>query len=152
MTPKELLIPRYRLYAEYPGCPFKRGAILIEQQLGATNNPFYEDGMFGQPNAPSVYNPGNYPHNFEKMAWHEKRHLNDFPDYLRDMQGDIYKLEVVTTEGKPHLQITDIDGKRVDRGWIYLTPATKEEYNQYKTKHLDDLDRLAEGFINQFGE
>lgn len=149
MTPNELLRPRYRLYATYPGCPYYEGCILIQQSLGATNSPYYEDGMYGQPNAQAMYNPEKYPNNFSKLKWWENRAITDWPEYLRDMQGDVYSVEIGIIEDKPHLLIKDVENKPVYRGFVYLTPATKQEYSEYKGKYYTNKAAIAEGFINQ---
>lgn len=148
MTPKELLIPRYRLYAEYPGCPFKAGAMLIQHSLGATNVLYYEDGLYGQPNAQSIYNPENYPNNFVKLEWWEHRSIKDWPEYLRDMQGDVYRVEI-RVDPKPHILILDVEDKTISRDFVYLTPATLEQYFSYKEKFYVDRAEMAESFINQ---
>lgn len=150
MTPKELLIPRYRLYATYPNCPFPHGAILIEQQLGATINPYYEVDTFGRPNAPSLYNPENYPANFYLLDWWEFRNINELPEYLRDRRdGQVFKLEFVVVNGNPRINIVDINGKPIGNTFTYLTPATKEEYICYMEKYYIDQAQQAESFLNQ---
>lgn len=149
MTPKELLVPRYRLYATYPNCPFTVGTIFIEKDMGVTNNPYYEVGAFGIHAQPAIYNPEEYPNNFCKLNWWENRAIIDYPEYLRDMQGDVYKLEIVFIEDRPLLQMTDVEGKPVYRGFVYLTPATQGDFFSYKEKYLVDKAQQAESFLNQ---
>ena len=148
MTPKELLIPRYRLYATYPGCPYNVGTILIQQSLGATNSPYYEDGIYGQPNAQAIYNPENYPNNFAKLEWWQERSIKDWPEYLKTMQGEVYKISIKVD---PYLtiQTLDVEGDAVSIGFEYLTPATLEQYISYKEKFYVDQAQQADSFINQ---
>lgn len=134
MTPKELLIPRYRLYEDYPNCPFKVGHVLIQQDLGTTNNPYYEVGKFGLPNQPSLYNPENYPANFVKLGWWEMRAISDWPNYLRDMEGKVFQVSI-EIEPRLHILILDVNGKSINRNFHYLTPASEQEYLQYKEKY-----------------
>lgn len=149
METKELLIPRYQLYATYPNCPFELGCILIQQDIGATNNPYYEAGTFGIPNKPSLYNPENYPHNFSKLTWWEYRTINDFPEYLRDRQdGEIYRM-VIIIDTTPQIQLRNVEDVSVHRDFTYLTPATQTDYFTYKEKYLVDKARQADDFINQ---
>jgi hypothetical protein len=149
MTPKELLIPRYKLYSTYPGCPFELGCVLIQQDLGATNNPYYEVGKYGAPKLPSIYNPENYPNNFIKLNWWEDRTINEYPEYLRDIQGEVYKLEIVFIEDRPLIQLKDVEEQPVYRGFLYLTPTTKDDYFSHKEKYFVDRVQQAESFINQ---
>jgi hypothetical protein len=148
MTPQELLRPRYRLYATYPGCPFKLGSVLIQKDLGATNNPYYEVGMFGLPNQSSLYNPENYPSNFCKLEWWQERSINDWPEYLRDMQGVVYKV-IIQVDPTPRIEIQDVENNPVNRGFVYLTPATLEQYISYKEKYYIDNASQADAFLNQ---
>jgi hypothetical protein len=148
MTPQELLRPRYRLYATYPGCPFKLGSVLIQKDLGATNNPYYEVGMFGLPNQPSLYNPENYPSNFCKLEWWQERSINDWPEYLRPIQGDVYRVEI-QVDPFPRIVLLDVEDESISIGFVYLTPATLEQYISYKEKYYADKAEMAESFINQ---
>jgi hypothetical protein len=55
----------------------------------------------------------------------------------------------IRVDPKPHILILDVEDKTISRDFVYLTPATLEQYFSYKEKFYVDRAEMAESFINQ---
>jgi hypothetical protein len=73
MTTEELLKPRYKVIADYPGCPFKVGEIL--QKTKYMSGKEFVRGMLHQPD--------DYPANFQRLEWWEDRADDDMPNFYK---------------------------------------------------------------------
>lgn len=111
MSTEELMQPRYKVIADYPGSIFKKGEILSE------------DKVF---NKVTYYNCGMYPHLFKKLEWWEERDEKDIPEYVRVNNGNkIYQVESFTPG------FAKLSNNKGEWNWYRLSPATCEEYEQY---------------------
>lgn len=68
----ELLIPRYKVIADWPNSIYKIGSILIGK-----DNGLYYNGV----NHANFINPENYPHLFRKLEWWEERTPEEMPQF-----------------------------------------------------------------------
>jgi hypothetical protein len=142
MTKEELLAPRYKIIAPYPGMeaePFH-----LEQIITLTKNEINE-----WIHIPIRHIPGSYmregffesfPHLFKQLHWAEDRKIEDMPEYLHYVETDanvavIFKATPgsfrkfmaygFTTDHEGF--VTGFDNIRID----LFVPATKEEYDEY---------------------
>lgn len=134
MTPEELMKPRYKVIADYPGCPFKVGQVL--EKVKTVSGKWFVRGMF--------YQPDDYPANFKKMQWWEERKPDDMPEYIKFAHsGAVYKI----SKWKPSMQSwhiknetdetdgTDITEAFASIDWHFQSdkciPVTAAEYEAY---------------------
>lgn len=126
----ELLKPRYKVIADYPGSPFWVGSILIfiprfmHRVDGNIESTTYSD----------VFRRGNhfiladeikeYPHLFNPLEWYEDRKPEEMPGYVKDKFNQVHK-------------VTSVEriGANLEKGfyahWKNVQPATLAEYTQY---------------------
>lgn len=105
MTPEELLRPRYKVIALFPGSKRKIGEVIHFQDLpGWPTKEYYED----------------YPHLFKKLAWWEDRKPEDMPEYVKSNDNRAIR---------PMSELTSV-GFRICciEKWL---PATEQEYLEY---------------------
>lgn len=135
MSTEELLWPRIRVKADYPGNSQSVGAII--QLYKETNRLVIEQLHFYR----------KYPHLFEELAWWQERNREEMPEYVKYSRG-VYKVK--NWHYSPGGEILfDILNWKNEKWWssqggnywmrhVGLLPATLEEYNQYQSsiKHL----------------
>jgi len=133
MTPEDLLKPRYKVIAGYPDMPFEVGEIIIEENLGATINPFYQVGRFGFSNSPSLYYPEKYPSNFRLLKWWEERKPEEMAAYVKDIGHNTYhKVDRYDEAGKfstaMRMVIEPHSWAVIENVMCFFEPATESEY------------------------
>lgn len=130
---EDLLKPRYKVIEPYPHSPFTVGDILVEQDLGATDNPFYRKERFGFVGEPSVYNPESYPANFKELQWWEEREEKDMPRYVSNIAKAVYRAVFMASLSLG--EFTLVCGEDITQAHFsnYL-PATEKQYNEYIQK------------------
>jgi hypothetical protein len=116
MTPEELVKPRYRVVADYPGSPFSWGEV---------HEP---DFMFTEDyDLKTVEDIDKYPHLFKPMQWYEERIAEEFPLFLKTKAGNsvrkVYRVD-------PFTETVVFDGGATRKLKFWL-PATREEYEQF---------------------
>ena len=120
MTPEDLLTPRYKVIADYPGCPFKVGAVL--EKVKTVSGKWFVRGMF--------HDPEDFPANFKKLEWWEERKGNEAPKYIKS-NNIVYKVD----RWSKSFQDTHWLGCFVNKTKYIpceeLTPATSDDYNAY---------------------
>ena len=137
MTKEELLKPRWKLIAGFPGCLFRVPEILKEGLVSWKSVDGEECFKY---KGEYIY-PQLYPHLFRKLEWWEDRQEKDLPKYLRyegcdffrlsyPAKGTIVKVESYSDDCVNY--IYPMDTFICD--WITLyEPATEEEFlNQNK--------------------
>jgi len=111
MTVQELLKPRFKLMAEYPGCNREVGTISIEEH--------------------TVQYFRKYPLNFDELVWYEHREKQELPKYVsyapKDRQKKILIAKWSISTKHHYAYIKDINMNRVN-------PATEQEYLDYQNK------------------
>jgi hypothetical protein len=84
---QELLKPRYRVVADYPGSKGDIGDILYQYEFETSVTGMYtfvsnlEIPLQGYNIAPSVID--KYPHLFQKLEWWQERTIEGMPEYLK---------------------------------------------------------------------
>ena len=143
MTKEELLKPRWKVIADFPGNTFYVGEIIeipsqyILQQIVLQGNNYQSVDL--------DINPSFYPAIFKKLKWWEERKEEDLPKYvLWKPTNTIMKVSIYEKDYESNiLRIfsiprTNIFGKYgKDWGWIIHTePSTKEEYEKQFTDRI----------------
>lgn len=94
MTLQELLNPRYKVIADYPGSNLQSNDILIQYTFPETGNYCYltnrDIPLLGKNKRKEEVEL--YPHLFRKLYWYEARDLNDLPLFIK-MKGKAYRVE-----------------------------------------------------------
>lgn len=138
-----LLRPRYRVIADYPGCPFDVDEILV-QDLNTVGEIFvnihHVDHSRQDRNWIGPDQIGKYPHLFQPLAWYQDREVADMPQYLKSGY-EVYKVEHHFKMLSHHDDKTIYDQwshfistNGTSRNYIFYLPATEAEYIQYTTK------------------
>ena len=113
MDIKELMKPRFKLMADYPGNTRGIGSISIEE---ATANYFRR-----------------FPLNFDELKWWEWRDKSDLPLYVKATQcKGKFKVK------KAYWSFSEKYGSHLSKKTGYISgeilPATEQEYNDYISK------------------
>lgn len=130
----DLMAPRYKVIADYPDNPFSVNDILVEIDLGAKFNNYYQKGRFGFPNSPSICRPDKWPLNFQKIEWWQERKPEEMPEYVKYIKE--YNHHELNSIHKVIKYQPDHGGVAVEKEFMFTytgnyIPATKEEYDQY---------------------
>lgn len=148
-TVEELLLPRYKVIADYFYNPYKIGDIITvlhdDRSVHLATTSQRDD--FGETvNVDHYFNPArlkDYPHLFQPLPWWSDRKAEDMPAFIKcdervwkiaewkkDMLGRFFPVNEVETEGETK-NFANI--KWHFAGDKFL-PATIEEYEQYKQR------------------
>jgi hypothetical protein len=73
MTVEQLLKPRYKVIADYPGSQWKVNQVIEKTKY--MNGRWYVKG--------SLHDPDDYPAIFSRLEWWQERKLEDMPEYVR---------------------------------------------------------------------
>lgn len=128
MKAEDLLKPRYKVIADWPGVAgkVKPGQILslddefIPDLYWCGGEDFTEDKL------------KDYPHLFKKLFWWEERAVEDLPKYLKwQNNGKVRKVKEYHIWADGYTVQVEFDGGRrryLKKEW---SPCTEEEYNTY---------------------
>jgi hypothetical protein len=120
---KALLVPRYKMIADYPMALYAVGDVLTFQEASGDGDCY---SMEGSPIG--VYSPEKYPAIFKSLEWWEERTEKDVP-YVKDYHGRVYKVKKLERHSN-----TDY-GYVHHRGGIGLTsnyqPSPEQEYKAH---------------------
>lgn len=122
MSTKELLKPRWKVIADYPGNPAIVGSILKMR-----NDYQYEV------NSKLFIMPEGYPAIFKKLEWWEEREQEDLPEYVKLVVFPHYPDTAINTIIKVyhHTGNGELLTKRLDRySTQHCQPSTKKEYDK----------------------
>lgn len=131
MTPEELLKPRYKVIAPWPGTHWEVGDIF---EYG-DHNCFKTESQPSIPMHVSVLD--EHPHLFKKLEWWEDRKLEEMPEYVKSiMQEYTYGVKVgVVIMVKEWVRLCDamyaIQSRKEEYHASCFVPATADEYNAY---------------------
>jgi hypothetical protein len=117
MSPEELLIPRYKVIADFPGNSWNKGDILLPLADRSSHE------LFGN-KVDAVFNPGAYPAIFKRLEWWEERTPADMPVYVKNAADGIAYKSVTMALDCAYL---------AGFGWHSLRdllPITEEEYKK----------------------
>lgn len=134
----DLLIPRVKLIAHYPGCPWFVGAILANVEFGC----YQGIGIDGTLKTVDIYEVEQSPLNFKKLEWWEEIPLAELPKYViktnQSWDGVIVVKqwnESIAGSGRgpwswrlqdgPNTEVVRCDD---------VTPASEEEFNMQQNK------------------
>lgn len=124
MTAEQLMKPRFKVIADYPGNHIEIGTVIAED---------YGRNHYDAPNEFE-----KYPAIFKKLEWWEERSIEDMPEFLKEtepIENDtivyVYRRQrdFMYTQ-RIFIRLTLPDDTRKIR-LEYLEPATKEEYEVY---------------------
>lgn len=86
MTNDELLRPRYKVIADYPGNKYYPVGKIITILDG--NRPINDNGYRVQ-----RCDFDEFPYLFKKLQWWEERKEEDMPEYLKDEHSEVFRVE-----------------------------------------------------------
>lgn len=133
---EQLMRPRYKVIADYPGSDYSIGEVLVLDDGGGESDEFYfcdEDGKHIEWEA--FYK--HYPHIFKPLEWWEERAPEEIPGYVKFAKensyghfGEVIKIdEIKISKGGFGIVCHD-------KGTWWATdclPATESKYNEYLT-------------------
>ena len=127
---EQLLIPRYKIVADYPNRPMTMpvGHILTLDKYGAGKwwHEYTDD-------EPIHIEEGStkYPVVLKPLHWSEEREEKDMPGWVKIIAtGQVFKSYGFGTLGRAFIKIKE-DNYRSNIPVNNLTPTTEQEYNEY---------------------
>lgn len=144
MTKEELLRPRYKVIAKWPGMeaePFHFDQIItLQRHVSEDGNEFIHVPIKHMPN--SYMRQGffdNYPHLFQPLQWWEERKPEDMPEYVKGDEAvfkAVWREGAITENGKQPMRMVIDEGygdwQVISNVMCHFESATEEEYIQYK--------------------
>ena len=112
MTVEELLMPRYKVIADYPGM-----------------DDSYEIGEVLKPAYTGIVDA--YPHLFRKLNWWEERKVEDMPEYVKPIVAPYYIFKVTRFTQDEYCYFIGNNGKEIGEFISRFEPATEQQYNDY---------------------
>jgi len=124
----DLMIPRYKVIADWPESIFKIGEVLVCVVDGEEGNQYaFGDNQYYE----NLY-PHLYPHLFKPLQWWEEREEKDMPEYVKQVKGDkVFKLLDSSQNGRLWHDDNEMELAHLLRHGNHYLPATLEEYNEY---------------------
>lgn len=126
MTKEELLKPRYKVIADYPGSSFE-----IENVLETDEKSVY---TLWEHDGKHELTLSNFPAIFRELEWWEEREEKDLPEYVRYKGCEFFRFSAPAINEVLKVESYSEDCLNHCKGcdWITLyEPATKEEYKNY---------------------
>lgn len=110
MSVEELLIPRYKVIADYPGSPYTVGQIIHVHGEQGVNCEYFN----------------KWPAIFKPLQWWEERDKNDMPEYVK---SQLWVAKVKEWSGDNSYFTGEVyNGTSYTQAYL---PATQEEFEQY---------------------
>jgi len=134
MTVEELLMPRYRVIADYPHNPYKIGDLLEEFTKTAFKLTVTYNGNSMDETQANTYPASaieKMPHLFRKLNWWEERKVEDMPEYVKPVSAPYYIFKVVKFTQDEYCYFIGNNDKEIGEFTSRFTPATEQEYNDY---------------------
>lgn len=129
MTVEELLKPRFKVIADYPGSECFIGSVICK-----SGDSYRDESGFM---IMATNKPENYPAIFKRLEWWEDRKVEDMPEYLKiEGHEPIFKVEKWICENDTMYASLPYPAPSHTMGSKYYKsfPATPEEYTQYINK------------------
>lgn len=139
-TPEELLKPRYKLIADYPGCGYEVGTILEVAEDGELYSRIagYQLSVVKIMESEVI----KFSHLIHKLEWWEDREERELPKYIRIIKDVMPTNRKLDSFGETILAGTVILVKRWDVNVPYINskefvvacytePVTKDDYDHY---------------------
>lgn len=138
MTTEQLLIPRYKVIADYPRSKYNIGDILeLPVKVLCTNCATGEKQLeYAQTHGDTESDFDSYPAIFRRMNWAEERKPEELPEYVKHVKsGFIEKIKAYERHNLILFAIVDTEGSNM-RLIDYIEPSTEEAYlAQQKSQH-----------------
>lgn len=147
LTKEQLLSPRYKVIADYPGSHFDVGDTLLYlklnsaytyRRIGGIKHKSWES--IGQPTFKS---PESFPHIFRLMDWWEERTPEDMPRFVKLPSGEVHSVTTIEKDHTGELFYNFIgDESGIGMYFSFSEPATQEDYNSYINKQNGTNDSI----------
>lgn len=134
MTPEELLKPRYKVIADYPGCSCEVGTILIPDESGELMNK--KAGYSWSVTRVLEKDVKKFSHLVQKLEWFQERKPEEMPEYVKSIPEKKGYYEVKKVKQRDGVFI-EFDEKFTEWRVDHCLPATLEEYNAYQSSIKD---------------
>lgn len=122
LTVEDLMKPRYKVIADFPGNQWKVGQILLKN-----DKVFKGDGYSEE------YKLEHFPHLFKKLEWFEERKTEDMPEYVKPKRAPEYVFKVIEFHSTV-CEYFGTDGRICMDNSFVFDPATPSEYISYINK------------------
>lgn len=130
---EELMKPRKRIIALWPGSMFNVGNILYYDDERIEAGYWYsltESGVKFY-----VTDPHLYPHLFKPLAWYEDREASEMPEYVKEIDNKYHKVKYSEEFGFLYMEAFDGVVKSnwavVPNVMCFFEPATEADYLSY---------------------
>jgi hypothetical protein len=129
---EKLLLPRYKVIADYPNTEFEIGEVIHSDQYGEFN-VYTDTGKWRLA-------PDAYPAIFRRLEWWEERSPDEMPGYVKADDGQVYKIKDWDNFSAPYVFVDDDIHVGFIKGCEYtplyggFLPATLEQYQTQNKK------------------
>jgi hypothetical protein len=130
LTVEELLMPRRKVIADYPGCEFEIGQIIT-----FTHKSDFFTGSMDWVSEFTKTKDGKvqfcikkiepYPHLFQPLPWWSDRKVEDMPEYIKFESGEVVR--VINFKDN----FFRVEGYRYSMDATFFKPSTLAEYEAY---------------------
>lgn len=133
MNTEELLVPRYKVIADYFYNPYKVGDIITvmydDRSVHLTTTRYRDEfgEMVGQQNYMHPDELKKFPHLFKKLEWWEERKPEEMPTYVKWESGKVSKV-ITWKVGCDFCKVID---HTYFVSTAFFTPSTQAEQKQY---------------------
>lgn len=136
LSNEELIMPRYKVIADYPNSPFIVGRIITLNNFGA--GQWWHEYTDEEPIHLDA-NTKKYPAVLQKLEWYEQRDVSDLPKYLKDAfvpeTSEFHKVYKIELYNIITFTIVTNTGEFTYHEYLKSrVPATEEEYLAYQTR------------------
>jgi hypothetical protein len=137
LSTEELMHPRYKVIADYPGNIHPIGHI-HGHDINGTQNVMKLDEWLAFHD--------KYPHLFKKLEWWEDREEKDMPQYVKLVMSNriqfVHKVEKwngFNSNGQPLYRTYNRVNCLMTYCLLGLDPATEQEYTEYLTQQTQKV-------------
>lgn len=136
LSVQDLMNPRYKIIADYPGCSFPLGEILIPDKAGELYS--ITAGYSWSVTRIMEKDVRKFPHLVKPLQWWEERSESEMPEYIRINQTWVVKAKkhyvAHPRYGEKGKWFEAADSSAIEPFYAYSSvsgPATETEYNDY---------------------
>lgn len=136
LTTEELLRPRYKVIADFPGCSYEVDTVLYVDQSGELYSP--TAGYSRTVTKVMQCDAEKYPAYIQPLPWWSDREISDMPEYVKlviyGKNSFVHKVEGWVgnnAHGTPMYDFKNRVGYVSPRSVTDLLPATLADYDEY---------------------
>ena len=106
MTVEQLMMPRYKVTNNWPSMrDFElHQVVTLDKEFSPQYRMWTITDCQGERNYITKFFD-NYPHLFQPLPWWAERKVEDMPEYVKDGNGEVYKIKEWDNFSSPHIYV-----------------------------------------------